>query len=1259
MATQTKRPSRKPPVQPLNRVADVTNDGNGNGNGNGRIQLHSSSIVGADRIERYRRSRFNPIFNLTPQRLTNYLMEWAAGYLRYLGITMDQVINRDATFKTVAPKRCADAAREKWSIQIIEGHEKDPVAKEQKEKLEYFYQNLRAVSAVDANQMGGVGLLSRQMVRSGVGMKYSCHEIMWRQNMAGLTAVLSHVPVWFFESRTGRLRFLMEDFSWDGVPMQTPDIVTSPLEAASWMVAVGEGLMEAGVVLYLYSRMSLQDWVSYSEERGKQPLVGHTNAVFGSSRWDALDQAIQSIGGGSRLLLGPPDQEKIDTINTATAGTLPMETLYEMLRKEKSALWRGADLSTVSSGKDTEGSGASLQGGETETLKEDDTQWISENCQVQLDPQIIRITMGPDVPVLAYFSLGGARKTNLLADLNIITGLVNIGLPVGVSTTYEQFDIPVPQPGEAMLQNAQPAMGAGGFGGGGEPRTEAANPGKLEGGPTEDLQEELPPELANMVATMANGGAEAKKFLARAAGKLGDAQVKALRPVAQAMMEAYNEETEEGFKSKLMALRRALPQFLLKINRDPATAEAFEKAIGTALVMGMTANEELVNAQDTPEGDSEGHWITFRGGRHVFIKHGETMEDAIKNVESGKHHTPVVVSTLATLKRMGGDEKDTLMEQRGFAPIPLKDRKGMAGGEFNQETGKFTSFHWFKDRQGNVIKKTPDEIHSILRSNPRSKVNEGTTEGALKAWETKRAGGQFAHVQSADAHMATRKAWADDTFESHKAAAEAHEAAMRAREEAGDKEGASTHRGLADIHRTAASKAAIARFRLPTKANEIVSTYTPAEGEKDPALMTFQEFQASKFSDPALLGISPGDTGQLGSAHKAYISAAVTARRPVLKATTDYYGARQFLPLGYVADGLLYVWKPEEMKPAPGVIANALADDQQALPQGQAQPETPATSDGTGNAASRLSPATLSHPPSAEGDFGAVPQGAAPAIAPELLTFEQFKAAGFLNPAMLGVEANDKWQGQSAHRAAIEDALLRRKPVNRQAVDGYKRLGVLLPAGYRISDDGKSYVFDPKQNVGDRHLPRVWAQEELSELQSGQRYAVVLPHSTYSLQARKLVGGLVSKGYPMVDVRNQWLGNVMAAHALRVKFRTEEGGRPAEVVIHTPDSYEAATRSEAWLKELGKSTNARERKRYANRIEKLWGNVQVPEGVKEIQFGREQANEGVANEGLTEGIKFERDDSGRIKTAKSAGRKLVFKRDPETHAIVEAQIVSD
>ncbi len=394
--------------------------------------------------QRWRQVRFNPLRSLTPERLTSALDSWAAGWLREAALIFETIEQRDAICKSVISKRKAGVARRPW--QILLNDEEDPAAEAHKEALEYFYNNLTVTDATDLNVRSGVGGLMRQMM-DAVVMKYAVHEIVWKPGPGGLTAELRRVPLYFFENRTGRLRFIGPDTRVDGIP----------LEENGWMITCGEGLGEALAICWMFKRLGVQDLLAFSEKFSIPGILGRTTAKAGSPEARAMLEAVESFSSDWKGILTDddgthPDPIKVISVGGGGGSSLPQMTIAEYMDRAISSLCRGADLSTMSR---ENGDGASLQGKEAEALLEDDCAIISEVLQTQLDALVIRMVFG-DVKPLAYISISPPSDADLMTDLKIDQGLTAIGViqkPSDLAARYgRSIDEDAPaQPGSQVM----------------------------------------------------------------------------------------------------------------------------------------------------------------------------------------------------------------------------------------------------------------------------------------------------------------------------------------------------------------------------------------------------------------------------------------------------------------------------------------------------------------------------------------------------------------------------------------------------------------------------------------------------------------------------------------------------------------------------------------------------------------------------------------------------------------------------------------
>lgn len=515
------------------------------------------SAVDAFRMEMFQRARFNPIRDMDPDKLTRLLDENDLGYLRGFAMTAEAIEQRDDVIRCVASKRKKAAARNGWEILAVDDSAE---AKAQKEALEFFYNNMAVTNAFDLNERGSVKLLIRQMM-DAVGKKYAVHEIIWDLRNAGskqVTAELRFVPLIFFENTKGRLRFLKTEGQTEG----------EELEPNGWMITVGEGLMVACAIAWLYKNMPLKDWIIYSQRHGIPPVHGKTAAARDSKEWDEMVKAVDAFM--NELAIVTSTGEEVGLIETkGGTGNLPFPELVERCDRALVRLWRGADLGTIS--QDAEGSGASLQGEETDVLEMDDAEMISETLNLYLDKPLIAHLFGPQAKCLAYMRVLTSQKQDVERDLKIDEFLVRHGVPVGVEDVLERYNRPMPDAGADLLQ--APKQGEG------ETADDAEGADKKKGrGRLENVRMK---DRATLV------------LIENARPLLAKAQSVALSPLRKRIEDVLRLENEVAQNNALRALQADLPLLLKQINRDPGTQALLENVFGAAAINGwLTAAVE-------------------------------------------------------------------------------------------------------------------------------------------------------------------------------------------------------------------------------------------------------------------------------------------------------------------------------------------------------------------------------------------------------------------------------------------------------------------------------------------------------------------------------------------------------------------------------------------------------------------------------------------------------------------------------------------
>lgn len=436
------------------------------------------SLIREERIRREKLGRYNPVKGLTPRKLTPMLDAYETGYMGRAALLWDFIEDRDLLIRNVASKRKKAVSRAQWEVLTIGD---SPEAMQQKEVLEVFYNNLVATNVLKQNERGGMGLLQRQMM-DAVGKGFAVHEIVWKPmpgrgtnrslsrrqkpgaiktaRQAGSPSVEGHVlgqfmtaqfrfcPLWWFENTTGTLKFLENDGEAEGQPMKESD----------WLVTCGEAIMKSTSIAYLFKTLPLGYWLGYAEKFGFPGVHAKTSAARGSAEFAEVEAAVARFMNDWGAVTDA--DTLIELIEAKSGGAnLPFGPLVEYLDRMIAALWRGADLSTISQG--AAGVGASLQGEETNLLQEDDAGLITETFWDQIDKHVLRITLGVEEP-LAYVKILPPKKQAVDQDIKIDEFLVRMGVPQSQDDALERYGRGMAEDGQPILEQAQPEPSPGG-----------------------------------------------------------------------------------------------------------------------------------------------------------------------------------------------------------------------------------------------------------------------------------------------------------------------------------------------------------------------------------------------------------------------------------------------------------------------------------------------------------------------------------------------------------------------------------------------------------------------------------------------------------------------------------------------------------------------------------------------------------------------------------------------------------------------------
>ncbi len=524
-------------------------------------------------------SRGDPLRFLDPDRLARAIRAFRAGYLREMADIIEQLEERDDTARSASRKAFAAASRCPHRVLIREGEERNPRAKLHQDTLTRFWATVEVRDAFARNSRGGIRALKRGMA-TALSRYWSVHEVTWTPLSTGeLRATFWRMPLSRFECRTGALRYLEGDGSIDG----------RPLEPGGWLIAQGDGVGVAAAVAATSKRLSLQDWLLYSERCGQPGVHARTDAAPGTPEWDSLLLDLNGLTRDWKLLTDKGVE--LTPVQLGTAGTLPYPELIARMDRAIAALYRGADLSTVSGGEGGD-VGASLQGDEIVILDSDTCEMISEALRRQVEPFVIRWAHGDDEP-LAGISVSLPERPFTALDLQADETLLRLGARLSKRQALQRYgrseaadDEPhdaLSAPNAAML----PASGPEGVAN----ALHSAQDRRAGGGRTEAAPAGAPPENAKKTASAGAASAALDQtddaiYEAAALEALGAARSGGLERLTDMLLEALDAGDEAGMLAKLQAAYDALPGMAEDPEADRAAADLAGRILLGAVQQG-------------------------------------------------------------------------------------------------------------------------------------------------------------------------------------------------------------------------------------------------------------------------------------------------------------------------------------------------------------------------------------------------------------------------------------------------------------------------------------------------------------------------------------------------------------------------------------------------------------------------------------------------------------------------------------------------
>ena len=517
----------------------------------------------------------NALWGANPDTLVTAVTAYHSGNIAQLAKIVDAYERQDDVAATGRMKRDASVARCEHTILIEEGHEDDPRAQLHRETLQRFWATVRCTSAFNRAERGGIRLLKKQMM-SARTHGWSAHNILWHTDGGTLRAEFVQIPMWHFESLAGELRFREHVTDGYGVPLWD----------GGWLINSATPIGPAVALACCAKRMSLQDWMLFSERAATPGLLGKTTAAQGTEAWNNL---CEMLNRWSRAWVGAVDKDTEITPVSLNTGTPPMPQLVERMDRAIAALYRGADLSTISKG---EGLGASLQGEESDMLEADQCAEISEALHEQVDRLVIRYECGDDEP-LAYIWIEPVSKPDVESNTKIDNHLASFGVRLSKRDMLQRYGRAEAADDSDALEPPQQAV-PGGFGALPNERRAAT--------PLQNAKNALQIAPRNPDGQRAASGADAPEGVFRAFAEAVSEDAKPLAEQVRKLLDLIDAGKETDAASFAASLSAKLASYLPE---DPESATVLAEAMAERYGQAWEAARKVSHAETRRGGGAE------------------------------------------------------------------------------------------------------------------------------------------------------------------------------------------------------------------------------------------------------------------------------------------------------------------------------------------------------------------------------------------------------------------------------------------------------------------------------------------------------------------------------------------------------------------------------------------------------------------------------------------------------------------------------
>ncbi|MBW1916406.1 MAG: DUF935 domain-containing protein [Deltaproteobacteria bacterium] len=290
-----------------------------------------------------------------------------------------------------------------------------------------------------------------------IGKGIAVSEIFWdvvdnRAVVSGLRWI-NQKKLCFSDSLTPRI--LTDQERWRGIEPPEWKIIYHRYKARSGY-DTRAGMLRVVAWMYLFKNYALKDWATFNEVFGMPLRLGKYEPSASQVDRDALVAAIRALGTDAAGVISKNTEIEFVEISARQSGqNIPYLVMAEFCNREMSKAILGQTLTTDTAGSTGTYSAAKTHNLVRQDLLRADAEALSRTLRSQLIQPLVGFNFGWDRP-LPWFRFKYAEEEDLKTLSEVYVNLDKIGYPLTQEHVAERFGIPLPEPGQKLIQSQAP-----------------------------------------------------------------------------------------------------------------------------------------------------------------------------------------------------------------------------------------------------------------------------------------------------------------------------------------------------------------------------------------------------------------------------------------------------------------------------------------------------------------------------------------------------------------------------------------------------------------------------------------------------------------------------------------------------------------------------------------------------------------------------------------------------------------------------------